>query len=314
MNISIGIVSCNNREILRRCIKSIYATCQDTDFEVIVVDNNSSDRSQEMLVDEFPEVRIIENKQNLGFAKSVNQAIRQARGKFLFLGNEDIIFSPDCLRSMTEYMKANPKVGILGPKIINEKGTTEMSFNKKCSNIIRCILDNLFFYSYLRAHLVEKYLIKKFSPLVKKGLQEIKQVAWVSGAAFLLRKSATEKVGLMDESFFMYCEDEDFGCRMTNAGWQVHFFPRGVITHSRGSSTQKSPVNFTFEATKSQVIFYRKRYNRIALVLVKALLFYRLTVELVFLCIYSLFSKNLRKLISRKQKNYIFTIHKLFFI
>ncbi len=305
MDLSIGIISWNTKEPLKRLLISIYEFCQETSFEIIVVDNNSSDTSVDMLRKDFPQVKLIANKDNKGFSRAVNQAIKMSSSEFVFVCNSDIFLKENIFLKMLEFMQLNPKVAILGPKIINEAGNIEMSLNMSCSGLMRCILDNLFFYSYFRTKIFEKYIMAALPAEIREKAYVLRPVAWLSGAAFLLRKSATLGVGLMDERFFLYCEDEDFCCRMKRSGWQVCYFPESLIVHSRGKSTEKVECNLVLESTKSKVHFYRKRYKQF-IAIVKLLLFYRLALELLLLSLGFLFSR--KDKMKKKIRDYFNTL------
>jgi GT2 family glycosyltransferase len=127
-------------------------------------------------------------------------------------------------------------------------------------------------------------------------------VAWLSGAAFLLRKSIAEEVGYMDENFFLYSEDEDFFCRISKTGRLVYYFPQSTLVHCRSKSAVKASINLILESTKSRLHFYRKRYSGRLIIFVKFLLAYRLTLELLILAFASLVSKSSRPIIQRKLK------------
>ncbi|MEW6009209.1 MAG: glycosyltransferase family 2 protein [Candidatus Omnitrophota bacterium] len=295
MDLTVGIINHNNKELLRRCLISIFEHTINVNFDCVVADNNSSDGSIDMLRKEFPKVMIIENHENLGFSRAVNQVIRRSDREFIFVCNQDIFLKENSFLKMLYFMQTNPRIAILGPKIINEEGALELSFNKKCSNLIRCFLDNVFFYSFLRTKISERYLERFLKLAFNKMLNNPQPVGWLSGAAFLLRRQATQSAGLMDEKFFLYYEDEDFCCRMNKAGWLVYYFPKTFIIHSRGKTIHKTEFNCILESTKSQVNFYRKRYKPTVLLLIKFLILYRLSLELLPICLISFIRPALRK-------------------
>lgn len=295
MDLTVGIINHNNKELLKKCLVSIYEHTDKVSFDCLVVDNNSSDGSLDMLGKEFPRVKIIANKENLGFARAVNQAIKASDANFVFICNQDIFLKENSFFKLFTFMNSNPAMAIAGPKILNEEGRLELSFNKRCSDLIRCFMDNIFFYSFLRTRILERYFTGILKVVFSKILNSPQPVAWLSGAAFLLRKRATQEAGFMDEKFFLYYEDEDFCCRMNKAGWLVYYFPKTFIIHSRGKTIHKTEFNCVLESTKSQINFYRKRYKPTVLLLIKFLILYRLSLELLLICIMSSIKPELRK-------------------
>lgn len=311
MDITIGVINWNSKDLLKACLGSIYLQTNGLDFELIVVDNNSSDGSAGMAGVEFPRAKIIRNSMNLGFSKAVNQVIRMSSAEFVFIANSDILFKKNTLKKMLDFIKSDERIAILGPRLINEEGKPELSFNSSCSGFMRCIFDNIFFYSDLRTKLMEKYLIKMFPDLFKLAFTKARPVAWVAGAAFILRKIATKDAGLMDENFFIYCEDEDFGCRMNKAGWQVCYFPQAEVVHLRERSIRKFEGNLNLESVKSKVYFYRKRHNPLVVFFVKLLLFYRFTLESLIFEFCEIFAKAPKEEGQKKKKQYLEVLEKL---
>lgn len=260
MQLSIIIVNYNVEYFLEQCLHAVRAAIPlfgDGGAEVFVVDNNSVDGSVEMVRKKFPEVKLIANKENLGFSKANNQAIRQAKGKYILLLNPDTVVEADTFTKAVGFMESHPDAGGLGIKMLDGKGnflpeskrglpTPEVAFYKIFG------LSALFPKS------------KKFGKYHLGFLDkdQTHEVEILSGAFMLLRKETLDKVGLLDEDFFMYGEDIDLSYRIIKGGWKNYYFPEARIIHYKGESTRKSSVNFVFVFYKAMVIFARKHFSQ----------------------------------------------------
>jgi len=226
------------------------------DGEVIVVDNNSVDGSVRMIKDRFTEVKLIENKKNLGFSQANNQAIKESQGEFVLLLNPDTVVDVDTFRKSTAFMDDHKDAGGLGVMMVDGKGqflpeskrglpTPEVSFYKIFG------LSKLFKRSkrFGKYHLT--YLDKS----------KIHKVDVLSGAFMMLRKSVLDKIGLLDEDFFMYGEDIDLSYRIKKAGYENYYFPETRIIHYKGESTKKSSVNYVFIFYNAMIIFAKKHFK-----------------------------------------------------
>lgn len=223
MDLSIIIVSFNTRELLADCLHSIFSQ-KGTEFEVWVVDNASSDESAQMVKKEFPQVRLIENRENLGFSGANNLAIKKAQGQFLFLLNSDTILKGQALAKILDFFDENPEAGVVGVKILNSDGSPQESVGK-FYNLIN---------TFLMLFGVERMGLMRSSP------DETKEVDWVSGAALALRKEILPKVGLLDENFFMYMEEVEWCFRAKLAGFKIFFYPQARVVHYERGSAKKS--------------------------------------------------------------------------
>jgi GT2 family glycosyltransferase len=254
--LSIVIVNYNVKNLLKKCLESIFKYEKDTRFEVIVVDNNSSDDSQKMLKTDFPQVKLIENKRNLGFSAGCNQGIKQSQGKYVLLLNPDTELTPGGFKKMIDFMDSDPKVGICGPKMMDQEGNIQFScrsfpsyltaISSSQSILNRIFPDNL---------LSRKYLLKE------RDHSQIQEVDWVSGSCLLAKREMFEKVGPLDERFYMYVEDVDLCYRAKKTGFSVFYFPPAVVIHHIGKSTQKKKIAMLVEHHRSMYYFYLKHYN-----------------------------------------------------
>lgn len=256
MKLSIVIVNYNVKHFLEQCLNSVAAASEHCETEVFVVDNNSVDGSCTMLREKFPWVKLIENKKNYGFSYANNQAIRQSAGQYVLLLNPDTVIEEYTLKSVCDFMDEHPDAGGLGVKMIDGKGrflpeskrglpTPSVAFYKIFG------LSKLFPKSekFGKYHLT--YLDK----------DEIHEVDVLSGAFMLLRSETLQKVGLLDETFFMYGEDIDLSYRITLGGYKNYYFPGTTIIHYKGESTKKGSVNYVVVFYNAMKIFARKHFS-----------------------------------------------------
>lgn len=228
ITLSIIIVNLNTVDLTEGCIKSVYENPPKFSFEVFVTDNGSNDGSVEMLKKydkKYKNLTAIFNDSNTGYAKANNQGIRKAKGKYIFLLNNDTIVYKNSLDSLVEFAEKTKDAGVVGSKLLNIDGTLQMS----CFNfptIKNAILEYFF---------GKKGLFDKFAPKGKKPVT----VDSVVGAAFLITPEAKKRVGILDERYFAYFEDIDY-CRQTwKNGLKVYYLPDSVITHYHGATFKK---------------------------------------------------------------------------
>ncbi len=257
MELSISIVNYNNKECLGACLDSIYSHAQDMNFEVIVVDNNSSDGSIDFIKQAFPLVSIIENSENLGFVKANNQGIRASSGRYILSLNNDTIIKNDTLTGLVRFMQEHPDVGVCGPKVLNRDGT----FQRQCRRSFPTISSSLCYFLKLhklfpRSEYFGRYLMTQLD-CDKPG-----EVDSVSGCCLMVRKEVIEQVGILDESYIMYGDDLDWCYRTKQAGWKVCYVPHVEIVHLGGQSSRRLPCKCIMLFYRAMVIFYRKHYAR----------------------------------------------------
>ncbi len=218
MDLAILIVSYNTRELLKSCLSSIHQKTRGIEFEVIVVDNGSRDNSVRMIKNKFPQVKLIENRENLGFARANNQAIEQSRARYFLLFNPDTSFKANSPHEMIKFMDNHPQVGILGCKILNTDGTIQPS-NASFPNLFTEFLRAFQLKRLISGVRLREKIGQKWNRILGLTLREylrvywdserIREVNWVTGACLLARRKAIEDVGLLDGNFFMYYEDAD---------------------------------------------------------------------------------------------------------
>ena len=257
MKLSVVIVNYNVKHFLEQCLNSVAAAAEHCETEVFVVDNNSVDGSCNMLREKFPWVKLIENKKNYGFSYANNQAIKQSTGEYVLLLNPDTVIEEDTLKSVCDFMDAHPDAGGLGVKMIDGKGrflpeskrglpTPQVAFYKIFG------LSKIFPKS------------KKFGKyhLTYLDKDQIHKVDVLSGAFMLLRAETLNKIGLLDETFFMYGEDIDLSYRITLGGYNNYYYPETTIIHYKGESTKKGSVNYVLVFYNAMKIFARKHFSK----------------------------------------------------
>jgi GT2 family glycosyltransferase len=241
MDLSIIIVNWNTRDLLLNCIRSIYETVRGIAFEVWVVDNGSKDGSQEAVKAAYPQVQLIENSQNRGFAAANNQALKQMTGRYALLLNSDAALTDGAAEKLLAFMESTPTAGMACGQLLNPDGSLQNSI-ANFPTLLTLISNE----TLLRILFPEKFPSKrrKYSgPIpVESGI----------GACLMVRKTAMDSVGIFDENFFFFFEETDWAYRMQQANWRIFFVPSARIIHAQGKSAGNS--------ISSRILFYRSRY------------------------------------------------------
>jgi GT2 family glycosyltransferase len=255
LDLSVIIVSWNARDYLVQCLNSLSSDVCRYPMEIIVVDNASSDGSPESVEQGFPNVRLIRNEANLGFAKANNLGIAQSRGRYLALINSDVKVLPDCITRLVDYCAQHPEAGMVGPRILGGDGKLQRSchgfpnlWNMFCRGIA---LDSLF----PHVRLFGGYLMPYWDH------DNLRPVDILSGCFWLVRREALLKVGLLDEGFFMYGEDMDWCRRFWVNDWQVVFIPGAEAIHYGGASSANAPVRFFIEKQRANLRYWKKHHS-----------------------------------------------------
>lgn len=259
MKLSVVIVNYNVSHYLLQCVDSLSHALRGTDSEVIVVDNHSRDNSVTLLRQYHPEVRIVENLHNLGFAKANNIAIRQSRGEYVLLLNPDTIVSESVVKGVISFLDSHPEAGSAGVRMLNADGTvapesrrgvpTPMTAFYKLSGLCGMFPNSRRFGRYYLGHLPWD------SP---------QQIEVVSGAFCMLRTSVLKNVGLLDEDYFMYGEDIDLSYRILKSGATNWYVPETIL-HYKGESTHKSSFRYVHVFYQAMHIFFRKHFSHLGL-------------------------------------------------
>ncbi len=247
IELSIIIVSWNTRELLARCLESVYATMQGRTFEVLVVDNASRDGSAQMVREQFPQVRLIENRENVGFARANNQALRESHGDYLLLLNSDTLVLPDAVEALLAFMERYSSVGACGPRLLSADGSVQVSCGQ-LPTFSRLLFD-LTGLSRFNGH-------DDFP-----AGDSARRVGWIQGACLLIRRETIGDVGLLDEDYFMYTEEVDWCYRASVVGWGLCYVPASRVIHYGGQSAARAPVQKRAQLYGSKLLFVRKHYG-----------------------------------------------------
>ena len=253
IDLSVCIVTFRACYLLQDCLNSLYKHT-GINVETIVVDNGSKDRVKNMLEEQHPQVYLIENKENAGYTQPMNQALKQAKGRYVLQLNPDTLILPNSLDHLVAFMDSRPDIGICGPKVLNR----DLTLQKPCrrgestpwavityfSGLANLFPKNKFFGQYLMSYLDEN---------------QTHPVAGVAGSCMLIRRKVIEQIGYLDERFFAYQEDADYCLRARQAGWQVYYVPDSQIIHYGGmGGSRQQPYRSIFEWHRSYFLYFQK--------------------------------------------------------
>ena len=249
MDLSIVIVNFNTREITLDCLRSIEAYTRDIAFEILVVDNHSNDGSVQAIKENFPQVALIENKENRGFSTANNQALRISKGRYTVLLNSDTLLVENCFSDIIRYLDAHPEFSILSPEILdaNKRPCPMRLWEDTAGDAVLKILG--------RYHPASEFN--------KMGPREPREVEVVGGSCFVIRREIFATVGLLDENYFLYNEEDDFCRRTRRLGKKVCYFPETRLQHLLGKSTHQPEIRekVILETYKSNQYFYSRYYS-----------------------------------------------------
>jgi GT2 family glycosyltransferase len=257
IDFSVIIVSWNAKHYLIPCLASLFQTVKGYSFEVIVVDNASTDGSPEAVEEQFPSVKVIRNSQNLGFARANNIALKQCVGKYLLLINSDVKILDGCIEEMIRFMDCHPQAGLAGPRILNADGTLQPHCRYAPSRW------NTFCETTGLHRLGKRWPALSGQFMLHFPHHEIREVEVLSGCFWVAQKSAYDQVGGLDEIFFFCGEDIDWCCRYRKAGWKVMFNPQAQAIHYGGGSSENAPIRFYLEMQKADLTYWFKHHGRI---------------------------------------------------
>lgn len=250
MDLSIIIVNWNAKKFLADCLRSVYENTKDIIFEIIVVDNASNDGSAEMVQKEFPHVILIENKENLGFNAANNRGIKISKGRHILILNPDTIVLGGALNQMMKFMDDNKDTGALGCKILNSDKTVHFYF-RKVPTLKKEIIKLLF----------PKLVSLKEKRVDPQDYETIHQVEILSGCCMMIRKDVFNKIGLLDERFFMYEDDVDLCYQIKKNNWKIYYIPSAEVVHYGKQSTNQCKAAMTIESYRSTYKLFEKIYG-----------------------------------------------------
>lgn len=303
LDLTISILSYDTKNLLRDCLNSIYQNAGEYKSEVIVIDNNSKDGSAEMVEKEFSSVRLVRNRENVGFSRANNQAIKKSKGRYILLLNSDTVVVSDALSKMIYFMDRHPEAGVVGGKVLRPDLTAQAS--TRGSLDIKTLFISFFGLKSLVPPAHRGFVVKLLGPLLGKTVRSYVDcyedennpvlVDEVSGVCFCVRREVVEQVGLLDENFFMYYEDTDWSARIREKGWKLYILPEASIIHYVQQSVKKA-FDKTFVARCKGIYYYFKKYrDRRAILALKMIITSALLLRIFFLSIYYPFVKRERR-------------------
>lgn len=257
VTLSIVTVSWNVRELLRESLRSIEQQRGQLDLEMIVVDVNSHDGSPTMILEEFPWVKLIQSKENLGFTRGNNLGIAAATGRNILLLNPDTITLDDALTTMCCYLEDHPDVGAVGPQVLNVDGSIQSS-RRRFPSLATGLFESTWLEPFAPPALLQHYYALDLADNVESD------VDWVIGACLMVPRAVIDRVGLLDEGFFMYSEELDWCHRIKDAGWRIVYYPEAKIIHHVGKSSEQAITARHINFQQSKLRYFRKYHGRTA--------------------------------------------------
>lgn len=261
LDLSVVVVSFNTRDLLRDCLRSVFATLalpspdgRQLNSEVWVVDNASADGSAAMVAEEFPSVRLIANEENRGFAAANNQALSRSTGRYVLLLNPDTVVLADALAILVAFMDAHPKAGAAGVALRYPNG----AFQHSCFRF-PTLLMSFFDFFPINHRIANSGLNGRYPQSCYEGPPF--EVDHPLGACLIVRRVAAEQIGWLDEDFFIYCEEIDWCLRLRRAGWQIFCVPEAKAVHHAGQSTRQAASPMLLQLHRSRQLLFRKHYS-----------------------------------------------------
>jgi GT2 family glycosyltransferase len=264
MELSIAINNYRNPELLKLCLDSILRNVHSIDYEILVADSDTQEDTEMMMREGYPQVGFFPFKENVGFAAMVKKTIEESKGEYILFLNGDIIVTKHSVETLLDFLKLNPEVGMVGPKLLNFNGTLQKScfrFYKPITIIFRR-MEFLNRFKFVKKHL-DWFLMEDFDH------QSPRNVDWLMGSALMARKEAVSKVGYIDSRFFMYMEDVDWCRRFWENGYRVVYYPHSLMHHYHGKGSKKGGLlhslffnRLTWVHITSAVKYFKKYWGK----------------------------------------------------
>lgn len=267
IDLSIVVVNWNVRDLLRRCLHSILAPAvpdapgtwrmpgRGYRFEVLVVDSASADSSVEMVRAEFPAVQVYASDKNLGYTGGNNLGIAESRGRFVLLLNPDTQVLDDAPGTMWAYLEEHPEVGVVGPQLRYADGRVQSS-RRRFPTLATALIESTLVQKWLPQHsILRDYYV------LDRPDDAVSEVDWLNGSCLLIRRGVIEKVGLLDEGYFMYSEELDWQKRIQSAGWKVVYLPTAQVIHYEGKSSEQVRALTHIRFSRSKIRYFRKHHG-----------------------------------------------------
>lgn len=270
-DLSVVIVCWNNKRYLEPCLRSLYGAGLHHSFEVVVVDNGSTDGTQAMLRENFPQVCLIQNDRNVGLSAASNRGIKDSHGRNVLLLNDDTLVNQASLDAMIEFVDSHPDAGAVGGKLLNPDGSFQAGYASFSSLVQEFLIATRF-----------GFMISPAYPSHGGG-EQVKRVDWLSSACLLLRRTALDQVGLLFEDYFIYGDETDLQYRFKRAGWTVYYLPKVETIHFGGRSLdrwrRRRMVN------RGKMLFYKRNYGMLSTAVLRVMMG---VVSLIKLAVWSL--------------------------
>ena len=257
MDVSIIIVNWNTREMLKECIRSVISNCKDIDIELLVVDNNSSDGSADMVRGEEGPITLIANDENLGFALANNQGMKIAKGKYVMLLNPDTIVRDNSIQKMMKFYEKLESPGVLTCKLLNPDLTLQKSVNR-FYNFWRSIFENRITFTFL-----EKTKSSSDQSALAWNHDSTKKIDWAHGAVMFYSKEVMDEIGMLDDRFYIYAEEIDYYMRCKKAGKDSWFLHEASIVHYGKASSRQAKSKMFIQNYKSFYLLLKKHYGHV---------------------------------------------------
>jgi GT2 family glycosyltransferase len=254
MTLSIITVNTNEWHVLQKCLRSVFEQTKGIEFEFIVVDNASTDGSREKIAQEYPQVKVLTNYENLGFAAANNRGIRQACGKYILLLNPDTEVLDNAIMKTVQFMESHPQAGIAACKLLFPNRSIQRSV-RSFPTVWNVFCESTFLYRlFPKSTIFGKYYLAYFN------YDTIAQVDWVCGAYIMISRRVIDTIGLLDEQFFMYTEEVDYCYRAKNTGYEIWYTPAGQVIHFWGgvNAINRRVMLWTYA---SQILYFQKHFR-----------------------------------------------------
>jgi GT2 family glycosyltransferase len=271
VDMSIVLVCWNNKAYLDPCLESLFKGGLKSSFDVIVVDNGSTDGSQQMLEEKYPDVKLIQNDGNVGLGKASNQGIEATNGRYVLLLNNDTLVNGPALDMLVEFLDALPEAGAVGGKLLNPDGSFQSGYAP-----FSTLMEEFLIVTHIGEMLWPGYPSHGDS-------NEIKSTGWLSSACLLVRRSAMDQIGVLDENYFIYGDEADLQYRLNKAGWKVFFLPESTIIHFGGRSMDRWKRRKM--VYRGKLLFYKKNYGLFRTVLLRIMFFVMSFLKLLVWCL-----------------------------
>jgi GT2 family glycosyltransferase len=269
IDLSVIIVNFNTASLLKECLNSVEEDRGNLKLEILVVDNNSRDQSAEMVKKDFPQVKLLVNSENIGFAQGVNQGLALAKGRYFLLLNPDVKVLPSALKGMIEFMDQNKDAGLAGVQLFNSDGTKQNSIANFPS-----ISQELLNKSLLKILFPEKY------PSKYREYKSPIEVDSVIGACMIVRPEAVKEAGELDPDYFLFLEETDWCFQMKKMGWKVYHLPQLKVYHKQGQSLLDLKSKGRIEYYRSYYRFFKKNYSQISYVILRIFRFIKTMINI----------------------------------